>query len=152
MRRHGDCKRMRFDSRCCPRVLSRRRRFYSKRLLLGAFASETARQLTSFSGLASKLTRSHDQPGCACVPKCTELRMRILCCDQAYRAAVNGIKFRVKLVRCILHHGASLSEEVDYVYSCGNSNLKNRLKLKLRRHFSIDVLQVGNSTHSYNDR
>ena len=29
---------------------SRRQRFYSKRLLLGAFASEAARQLTSFSG------------------------------------------------------------------------------------------------------
>ena len=40
------------------------------------------------------------------------------------------------LVRCILHHGASLSEEVDYMYSCGNSNLKNRLKLKLRMRFS----------------
>ena len=31
-------------------VLSRRRRFYSKRLLLGAFANVATRQLTSFSG------------------------------------------------------------------------------------------------------
>ena len=38
------------ESRCRPRVLSRRKRFYYKRLLLGAFASEAARQLTSFSG------------------------------------------------------------------------------------------------------
>ena len=40
----------RFESRCCPQVLFRKRIFYSKRLLLGAFASEAARQLTSFSG------------------------------------------------------------------------------------------------------
>ena len=37
------------SSRCCPRVLFRRRQFYSKRLLLRAFASESARQLMSFS-------------------------------------------------------------------------------------------------------
>ena len=42
MRRPGDGKRARSESRCCPRVPLRRRRFYSesKRLLLGAFASE----------------------------------------------------------------------------------------------------------------
>ena len=50
MLRPGDGKRARFESRCCPRVLFRKRRFYSKRLLLGAIASEAARQLTSFSG------------------------------------------------------------------------------------------------------
>ena len=32
------------------RCFSEKRRFYSKRLLLGAFASEATRQLTSFSG------------------------------------------------------------------------------------------------------
>ena len=48
--RPGDGKRASFESRCCPQVLFRRRRFYSKGLLLGAFASEAARQLTSFSG------------------------------------------------------------------------------------------------------
>ena len=48
--RPGDGKRASSESRCYPRVLFRRRRFYSKRLLLGAFASEAARQLTTFSG------------------------------------------------------------------------------------------------------
>ena len=46
MRRPGDGKRARSESRCCPRVPFRRRRFYSKRLLLGAFASEAAKQLS----------------------------------------------------------------------------------------------------------
>ena len=50
VRRPGDGKLTGFESCCCPRVLSRRQRFYSKRLLLGVFASETARQLTSSSG------------------------------------------------------------------------------------------------------
>ena len=45
-----DSKRARIESRCCPQVLFRKRRFYSKCLLLGVFASEAARQLTSFSG------------------------------------------------------------------------------------------------------
>ena len=40
MLRPGDGKRARFESSCCPRVLFRKRRFYSKRLLLGAIASE----------------------------------------------------------------------------------------------------------------
>ena len=40
MLQRGDGKRARFDTRCCPQELFRRRRFYSKRLLLGAFASE----------------------------------------------------------------------------------------------------------------
>ena len=40
----GDGKQASFESRYCPRVLFRRRRFYSKWLLLGAFASEAARQ------------------------------------------------------------------------------------------------------------
>ena len=40
----------RFGSRCCPQVLLRRRRFYSKRLFFGALASEAVRQLSSFSG------------------------------------------------------------------------------------------------------
>ena len=48
-RRPGDGKQARFVSSSCSRVLFRRRRFYSKRLLLGALASEAARQLT-FSG------------------------------------------------------------------------------------------------------
>ena len=42
-------KRVTFWSRCCPRVLSRRRRFYSKRLFLGALASEPAGLQTTFS-------------------------------------------------------------------------------------------------------
>ena len=50
MLRPGDGKRARFGSRCCLGALSRKMRFYSKRLLLGAIASEGARQLTSFSG------------------------------------------------------------------------------------------------------
>ena len=50
VRRPGDSKRARFESRCCPQVLFRKRRFYSKRLFLEAFASEAAKQLTSFSG------------------------------------------------------------------------------------------------------
>ena len=50
MLRHGDSKRARFESYRCPRVLFRKRRFYSVRLLLGAIASEAAKQLTSFSG------------------------------------------------------------------------------------------------------
>ena len=36
------------DSRVA--VVHRKRRFYSKRLLLGAFVSEATRQLTSFFG------------------------------------------------------------------------------------------------------
>ena len=48
--RPGDSKRARFESRCCPRVLFRKRRFYSKRLLMGAIESEAARQQTSYSG------------------------------------------------------------------------------------------------------
>ena len=50
MLRPGDGKRAIFKSRCSPRVLFRKRRFYPKRLLLGTIASEAARQLTSFSG------------------------------------------------------------------------------------------------------
>ena len=50
MRRPGDSKQARFESRCCPQVLFRKRRFYSKCLLFGVFASEAARQLTSFFG------------------------------------------------------------------------------------------------------
>ena len=46
MRRPSDGKRARFESLCCPGVLFRRQRFYSKRLLLGAFASEAARLYT----------------------------------------------------------------------------------------------------------
>ena len=46
----GDSKLARFESRSCPRVLFTKRQFYSKRLLLGAIASEAARQLMSFSG------------------------------------------------------------------------------------------------------
>ena len=38
-------------------TLFRKRQFYSKRLLLGAFASEAARQLTSFFG--SPIDESH---------------------------------------------------------------------------------------------
>ena len=54
MLRPGDGKRERFESHCCPRVLFRRKRFYSKCLPLGAFASEAARQLTSLSGMMSQ--------------------------------------------------------------------------------------------------
>ena len=50
-------------------VLSRRRPFCSKRLLSGAFASKAARQLIKFS-LASWVTKSHDQVGCARVLAC----------------------------------------------------------------------------------
>ena len=52
MLRPGNSKQARFENRCSSWVLFRRRRFYSKRLLLGAFgiASEAARQLTSFCG------------------------------------------------------------------------------------------------------
>ena len=50
MLRSGDSKLARFESRCCPRVLFKKMRFYSKCLLLGAIASEAARQLTSLSG------------------------------------------------------------------------------------------------------
>ena len=41
-----------FENHCCQQVLSRKKGFrvYCKRFLLGAFASEAARQLTSFSG------------------------------------------------------------------------------------------------------
>jgi hypothetical protein len=45
----GEHKEATFRSRCCPQVLSRRRRFYSERLLLGALASEAATLLPSFS-------------------------------------------------------------------------------------------------------
>ena len=39
------------STRCCPRVLSSQKEaILFKHLLLGAFASEAARQLTSFSG------------------------------------------------------------------------------------------------------
>ena len=48
--RPRDGKRARFDSRCCPWVLSGRKQFYCSHLLSGAFASEAARQLTCFSG------------------------------------------------------------------------------------------------------
>ena len=44
----GEHKRAIFWSRCCPWVHSRRRRFYSKRLFLGALASEPAGQLIAF--------------------------------------------------------------------------------------------------------
>ena len=59
----GDSKRARFKSRCCPLLLFRRRRFYSKRLFLGAFANEVASNKRV--SLASQLIRSHGQPGCA---------------------------------------------------------------------------------------
>ena len=36
MRRPSDSKRVRFESSCCPQVLFRKRRFYSKHLFLGA--------------------------------------------------------------------------------------------------------------------
>ena len=45
--RPGDGKQGRFESRCCPWVLFKKRRYYSKHLLLGAIASEAARQLSS---------------------------------------------------------------------------------------------------------
>ena len=48
MRWPGDSKRARFESHCCPQVLFRKRRFYSKRLLLGAFVSEATRQLANW--------------------------------------------------------------------------------------------------------
>ena len=59
----GERKRATFWSRCCPRVVSTRRRFYSKGICSGALASEAARLLTSFS--TGWLTKSRDQPGCA---------------------------------------------------------------------------------------
>ena len=37
-----------FRNRRCPRVLSRRRRFYGKRLFFGALTSEAVRQLSSY--------------------------------------------------------------------------------------------------------
>ena len=42
--------------------------------------------------------RSHDQPGCACAPKCTKLRMRICRCpsDRADSAASRGCKVDLK--------------------------------------------------------
>ena len=49
----GERKIATFWSRCCPRVVSIRRRFYSKRIRSGALA---ARLLTSFS--AGRLTKS----------------------------------------------------------------------------------------------
>ena len=48
--RPGYGERAQFGSRGCPRVLDRGRQFYSKSLLLGALASDSARQLTSFFG------------------------------------------------------------------------------------------------------
>ena len=84
-------------------MLFRRRRFYIKRLLLGAFASEAARQLANDRvSRASQLIKSHDQPGCARAPECIELRMhaRTDADVRAGRAAkwpiVSSIIFRVK--------------------------------------------------------
>ena len=60
MRRPGDGKRARFESRFCPQVLSRRKRFYYKRLLLRAFASEAARQLTRLArGGRTRVIKAH---------------------------------------------------------------------------------------------
>jgi hypothetical protein len=61
----GERKRARFWSRCCPKVLFRRRRFYSKRLLLGALPLREKLQDYQRVSRASRVAKSHDQTGSA---------------------------------------------------------------------------------------
>ena len=71
----GERKKVTFWSRCCPRVVSTRRRFYSRK---GALVSEAVRLLKSFSSwLIDKVLRSARMCTCsmvACVYMCIHAR------------------------------------------------------------------------------